>query len=328
MRQENMGNSKSKKKKPTESQILTCGVPHSGKSTFFKQLKLANDIDINGDTFQILRNNILFGLTEMVNLADQSKMDPDRLKEFSSLTIGKQFTYENISCLQKIWIDPEIKRIWSRRHGTSQLMIENLDYCMEHISRFSNELSLPTERDILTARSRTTGQSQITIPLNKKQVVKFIDVGGQKSERRRWNQVVQHPTAIVFFASLADFNLFSYSSTKKTILNESIELWSEIVQEYSNTLFILALNKVDIFSEKIKMYDFKKYYPDFEGDPERTYETSKYIEQLFKDQVPEEKLGSLNIHITCILEKKYVDRLFQSFKDLYYRKMLSKSSLI
>lgn len=113
-----------------------------------------------------------------------------------------------------------IQRMWERRNEID--FPTNLEYMMEHIDRFAQEDFTPTNTDVLYARQRTTGvvETQFSVrfhfrlfvsagPLRRllapitlhscdtdpfciptPQYARFnwslIDVGGQRSERRKW----------------------------------------------------------------------------------------------------------------------------------------------
>ena len=64
---------------------------------------------------------------------------------------------------------------------------------------------LPTDEDILRARSVTSGI--VVVPFQSKDLrFELVDVGGQRSERKKWIQCFDNVTAILFIISLSDFN--------------------------------------------------------------------------------------------------------------------------
>ena len=79
------------------------------------------------------------------------------------------------------------------------------------------------------------------------------DVGGQRNERRKWIHKFDNVDSMVFVASLSEFDQMLYEDETKPRLDESLELWSQIVnsrwfQECANFLF---LNKKDLFEKKV-----------------------------------------------------------------------------
>ena len=94
-----------------------------------------------------------------------------------------------------------------------------------------------------------------------------MDVGGQRSERRKWIHCFEHVSSIIFIASLAEYNLHLVEDSSVNRLDESIALFQTILKNpwLKQSSMILFLNKRDIFDEKIKYFDLKDYFPDYCG---------------------------------------------------------------
>lgn len=88
-------------------------------------------------------------------------------------------------------------------------------------------------------------------------------MGGQKSERRKWSQVIPNPDAVLYFTSLPDFDVPIMVDAKKTKMQESEEIWESVVktEAFSKSIIILFLNKSDLFAEKIQKVDLAKTFP-------------------------------------------------------------------
>jgi hypothetical protein len=56
---------------------------------------------------------------------------------------------------------------------------------------------VPTDQCILRARQPTTGIHEITLVLDKA-VFRVLDVGGQRSERRKWIHCFENITSVIF----------------------------------------------------------------------------------------------------------------------------------
>jgi hypothetical protein len=63
----------------------------------------------------------------------------------------------------------------------------------------------PTLQDILYSRFRTSGIRKMTFCLEELNM-RMVDVGGQKSERRKWIHCFQDVTAILFIVSLSGYD--------------------------------------------------------------------------------------------------------------------------
>lgn len=64
---------------------------------------------------------------------------------------------------------------------------------------------IPTNKDILHARKATKGISEFVIPINNIPF-RFVDVGGQRSQRQKWFQCFDSVTSILFLVSSSEFD--------------------------------------------------------------------------------------------------------------------------
>ena len=64
---------------------------------------------------------------------------------------------------------------------------------------------MPTEQDIVRCRARTTGITETVFQLRDHEML-MVDVGGQKSERRKWIHCFQDVTSILFLVSLSGYD--------------------------------------------------------------------------------------------------------------------------
>lgn len=64
---------------------------------------------------------------------------------------------------------------------------------------------LPTEQDLLRTRIKTTGITEVLFEL-KGLTFRVIDVGGQRSERKKWIHCFDNVNAIIFISSLSEYD--------------------------------------------------------------------------------------------------------------------------
>eukprot|EP01084_Bolivina_argentea_P010866 20279_1 len=74
-------------------------------------------------------------------------------------------------------------------------------YFWDKINEINNESYIPNEKDILLVRYRTSGVIDQKVTLAKTRFHIF-DVGGAKSERKKWIHCFENATAVIFVASL------------------------------------------------------------------------------------------------------------------------------
>lgn len=64
---------------------------------------------------------------------------------------------------------------------------------------------LPTDQDILRSRVVTTGITEVSFPVESL-TYKVFDVGGQRSERRKWIHCFENLTAVIFMVALSEYD--------------------------------------------------------------------------------------------------------------------------
>lgn len=77
---------------------------------------------------------------------------------------------------------------------------------LNSLDRMSQLNYIPSQQDVLRTRVKTTGivETQFTF---KGLRFKMVDVGGQRSERKKWIHCFEGVTAIIFCVSLAGYDL-------------------------------------------------------------------------------------------------------------------------
>ena len=65
---------------------------------------------------------------------------------------------------------------------------------------------MPTVDDVLRTRVKTTGIVETTFTY-KSLHFRLVDVGGQRSERRKWIHCFEQVTAIIFCVALSEYDL-------------------------------------------------------------------------------------------------------------------------
>mmetsp|Transcript_8455 Transcript_8455/g.20783 ORF Transcript_8455/g.20783 Transcript_8455/m.20783 type:complete len:99 (+) Transcript_8455:686-982(+) len=84
----------------------------------------------------------------------------------------------------------------------------------------------------------------------------MFEVGGQRSERRKWIHCFENVQAVLFVASISAYNQALYEESKTNRLVEALALFEEITNSkwFTKTSIILFLNKRDLYAEKYIKY--------------------------------------------------------------------------
>jgi GTPase SAR1 family protein len=318
-------------------QVLVAGAAQSGKSTFFKQLHLIHfnsfSEEQNSEVFKTLRSNTILGFKELLEASESmkrikfSEKAKDHVDFFKQKNPFDEFDDPTVKHAKALWDDKTFKKLWGARDTIATLSILHLDYCLEHVDRLSKDGS-PSHDDVLLARKRTTGTNEITFEFKGKEF-RFVDVGGQRSERRHWDQVIEKPAAVVFFVALSDWNLPTVGG-KMTKMEESLQIWEEVItmEAFQASFFILMLNKVDVFKDKLKRIDFKESYPQYSGDAKNADEAATYLRGLFLSKFPADHSDSVQTHVTCALDTEQMKTVFGAMQTAMLERLMSDFGMI
>ena len=106
-----------------------------------------------------------------------------------------------------LWRDPGVREA-VRRSREFQLN-DSAVYYFNSIDRMAAPGYLPTDQDILRSRVKTTGITETTFKVGDL-TYKLFDVGGQRSERKKWIHCFENVTALVFLVSLSEYDQMLY----------------------------------------------------------------------------------------------------------------------
>lgn len=88
-----------------------------------------------------------------------------------------------------LWNDKGVQECFERKREFQ--ISDSTTYFMEELSRIRETDFLPSVQDILRIQTRTTGVAESNFMLNGINF-RMIDVGGQRSERRKWIHCFEH----------------------------------------------------------------------------------------------------------------------------------------
>jgi len=109
--------------------------------------------------------------------------------------------------IRSLWRDPAVQEA-VRRAREFQLN-DSAVYYFNSIDRMSQSSYMPTDQDILRSRVKTTGITETTFQVGEL-TYKLFDVGGQRSERKKWIHCFENVTALVFLVSLSEYDQMLY----------------------------------------------------------------------------------------------------------------------
>ncbi|ELV09273.1 Guanine nucleotide-binding protein subunit alpha-11, partial [Tupaia chinensis] len=252
------------------------GTGESGKSTFIKQMRIIHgagysEEDKRGFT-KLVYQNIFTAMQAMVKAMEtlkilykyeQNKANALLIRE---VDVEKVTTFEHqyVSAIKTLWEDPGIQECYDRRREYQ--LSDSAKYYLTDVDRIATSGYLPTQQDVLRVRVPTTGI--IEYPFDLENIIfRMVDVGGQRSERRKWIHCFENVTSIMFLVALSEYDQVLVESDNENRMEESKALFRTIVTYpwFQNSSVILFLNKKDLLEDKILHSHLVDYFPEFDG---------------------------------------------------------------
>jgi len=173
------------------------------------------------------------------------------VKEIKKQGETPQMSETYVSNLRMLWKDDGIQKAFAR---SSEFQLnDSTGYFMDELDRITAQGYVPNEQDVLRCRAKTTGITEIEFKVGQNKF-KLVDVGGQRSERKKWIHCFQDVTAVLFCVSLSEFDQKLYEDETVNRIDESLKLFDEICNShwFEKNNIILFLNKKDLFLKKLE----------------------------------------------------------------------------
>jgi len=326
-----------KKSSQREIKLLLLGTGESGKSTFIKQMRIINGAGYNDDDkrgfIKLIFQNTYMGMTTMLKAMGTLNISygSDTTKGYGEI-VG-EMDYEQVTTLEEpqttylleLWADPGLKECYDRRREYQ--LTDSTKYYLDDLARLADPDYLPTEQDILRARVPTTGILEYPFDLDGI-IFRMVDVGGQRSERRKWIHCFENVTSIIFLVALSEYDQILFESDNENRLEESLLLFKTIITYpwFQNSSIIIFLNKKDLLEEKIMKSHIGDYFPEFDGPQQdhvaaREFILTKYMAQ---NDDPEKMFYS---HFTCATDTENIKLVFCAVKDTILQNALKEYNL-
>jgi hypothetical protein len=174
----------------------------------------------------------------------------DELDETIRASYSQLITPQLAKSIYIFWKHDTVQRIFSRK---AEFQIgDNTAYYMANILRICATDYVPNELDILNSRCKTTGITETPFMFHGKKFL-MVDVGGQRSERKKWIHCFEEVFGVLFCVGISAFDQTLEEDNATPRLKEDLSLFHDICVSkwFTTTAVILFLNKADLFKEKL-----------------------------------------------------------------------------
>lgn len=170
---------------------------------------------------------------------------------------------------------------------------------------------------------------------------RLVDVGGQRSERRKWIHCFEGVSAILYVMAINEYDEKLFEDESVNRMHESIELFASVCKEkfLKNIPIIVFLNKVDLFMDKILKVDLNGLYfvviadsdvlsvcfPEYTGGRDYDNAISFIKKKLKANRDTEDRL--VYFHPSCATDTENIRFVFAAVKDSILQNIMNDSDL-
>ncbi|SCZ90538.1 BZ3500_MvSof-1268-A1-R1_Chr1-3g02050 [Microbotryum saponariae] len=337
-----------------ECKILLLGSGESGKSTIVKQMKIIHQNGYSRDEMLLFRmtvyKNVIDSAQTLVLALRRFKLEPTEPENREYAELISEFRLEGdsfsaspglslaqpgaapgggldpeiVHAIDSLWHDPIIPSVLDR--SSEFYLMDSAPYFFDEIKRIGTVGYIPNESDVLHARTKTTGISETKFKSGQLSIHMF-DVGGQRSERKKWIHCFEAVTSIIFCVALSEYDQVLLEENGQNRLNESLVLFESVINSrwFLRTSIILFLNKIDLFKAKVPKIPLEKYFPEYTGGAD-VNKGAKYILWRFT-QLNRARL-SIYPHLTQATDTSNIRLVFAAVKETILQNALRDSGIL
>ncbi|XP_063068639.1 guanine nucleotide binding protein (G protein) alpha v1 isoform X2 [Engraulis encrasicolus] len=283
--------------------VLLLGAAESGKSTLMKQIKILHNngfskeelLSFKPAVMDNLLNSMKMVLRGMgllrINLAHQRNKEHAQSVLSCDWCVGEEaelrpFLAQAFCCL---WADQGVKLAAAQGHDYQ--LNDSALYFFDNINRIISPNYVPTETDVLRVRVRTTGVLETQFCAGQF-IFRLFDVGGQRTQRRKWLRFFDGARALLFLVDLSRYDLGAMQydlHTRTDSSRESLQLYSSVCLNpiFKQAALILFMNKMDLFEKKIlhSGRHLRLFLPAFQGADCDVSGAAGFITGLFTEEL-------------------------------------------
>ncbi|KAF9520548.1 hypothetical protein BS47DRAFT_1357368 [Hydnum rufescens UP504] len=350
-----------------ECKILLLGSGESGKSTIVKQMKIIHQNGYNQDELLLYRSvvnkNLVDSAQAIVNAMRKLGVDPElganrallrfytsNIQAYAQQILDFQYTSDPgvtlplslAEAVESVWQDPIIATVMN--HASEFYLMDSASYFFSQVKRICDRTYIPNEDDVLRARAKTTGITETRFHIGQLSIHMF-DVGGQRSERKKWIHCFEAVTSIIFCVAISEYDqvlleernqasgyiicwpgCLIYVSIQNR-MQESLVLFESVVNSrwFLSTSIILFLNKIDVFQLKLPRSPLGRHFPEFTGGND-VHKATKFI--LWKFFAMNRAKLALYPHLTQATDTKNIRIVFAAVKETILQNALRDSGIL
>ncbi|KAL4931205.1 guanine nucleotide-binding protein subunit alpha [Aspergillus undulatus] len=315
--------------------ILLLGAGESGKSTIIKQMRIIHSggfpEDERRQTRAVIYSNIVVAYKVLLEIMRAENIDFEHeatrpLADFIDNLepdVGVEEAFSDLKvrdAMTEMWNDGGVQKAVSKGHEFA--LHDNLNYFFNSLERIFESGWLPDNQDMLQARLRTTGITETLFELGQMNF-RMMDVGGQRSERKKWIHCFEGVQCLLFMVALSGYDQCLVEDQNANQMHEAMMLFESLVngEWFKRKPIILFLNKIDLLKDKLAISPISKHFPDYSDSNTDFDAAAKYFADRFRgiNRVPDREIY---IHYTNATDTTLLKATMDSVQDMIIQKNL------
>eukprot|EP01094_Clydonella_sp_ATCC50884_P026228 TRINITY_DN712_c0_g1_i1.p1 TRINITY_DN712_c0_g1~~TRINITY_DN712_c0_g1_i1.p1 ORF type:complete len:356 (-),score=155.03 TRINITY_DN712_c0_g1_i1:372-1439(-) len=328
---------KEKREQDKEIKILLLGAGESGKSTIAKQMRIIHLSGFSPQEKAIFKrqvhNNVVTQIQILLQQCEKRNIEllpenREKAAEILDISLLGRVKYDDdvASKVYDCYKDPAVDKVLAFRKEFT--LSDSAKYFLEDCRKYSKEEYVPNDEDVLRVRAKTTGIVETAFLIKRKRF-RMVDVGGQRNERKKWIHCFQDVTAVIYCASLNDYDLMLDEDPTVNRMHESLNLFEDIINNewFANTPIILFLNKKDLFEEKMERgIDLKSCFPLYDGGCDKKT-AMEYIRKKHLEKNQFAKDREIYNHFTIATDTNNIKVVFSACENIFLQEAFTELQL-
>ncbi|KAI6101041.1 guanine nucleotide binding protein, alpha subunit [Pisolithus croceorrhizus] len=316
------------KKFRKECKILLLGAGESGKSTIVKQMKIIHQNGFTNEELMTYRPTIYRNTLDSAQaiVLAMRKINVDCVNPLNRENVDKILDYRVDASPSFVFSSDIAKAIHDLWQDPDYIYRPRPQHFFGEVLRIGTPNYLPTVDDVLRARAKSTGITETHFTMGQLSIHMF-DVGGQRSERKKWIHCFESVTSIIFCTALSEYDQVLLEAKEQNRMVESLLLFESVINSrwFLRTSIILFLNKIDVFKVKLPKVPLEHYFPEYTGGSDIN-KAAKYI--LWRFMQANRARLSVYPHLTQATDTSNIRLVFAAVKETILRNALKDSGIL
>ncbi len=230
------------------------------------------------------------------------------------------------AAIAALWASPAVRQGVAR---SSEFQLnDSAKYYFESVERVAARGYVPTVEDILRSRVKSTGITEATFAMAGNLSCKMFDVGGQRSERKKWIHCFDNVNLVFFVVAISEFNQVLYEDGATNRMEEAQTLFESVANSrwFANSSILLFLNKTDLLEEKLKTDRLVDFFPDYRG-PNELAPVCEYWKTRFRG-LYRHSFRTLICHLTCATDAKQMKVVFAAIENNILETTIAEAGML